>query len=95
MPEIPDIPDMPTHVVPMDQPGSPEWARQEHWEPTIKQLCVPCKEHGVLPIVSEHLLKVSSSRPLAMGALKVHCPNKECRFFAGDYDPKAWNREMR
>jgi hypothetical protein len=95
MPEFPDIPDIPTHVVPMDQPNSPEWAQQDRWNDVIRQLCVPCKEHGTYPVRGEQILAMGSAGNLAMGKVTVHCSNQDCKYYAGDYSPIQWNDLMR
>jgi len=94
MSQIPD-PNDPTHVVPMDALTSPKWAQQESFNAAIRQLCVPCKEHGVYPVAGEQYLAVAKDRPLATGKLTVHCPEKECKFYAENYDTTKWNELMR
>jgi hypothetical protein len=91
---LPD-PNKPTHVVSMDAFTSPKWAHQEKFTEVIRQLCVPCKEHGVYPVVGEQLLNVAKDRLLGTGKLTVHCPNKECKFFVENYDPAKWNQLIR
>jgi len=92
--KLPD-PNRPTHVVSMDAFTSPEWAKQERWGEVIGKLCLPCKEHGVHPVASEQYLAVAEDRPLAMGKLRVHCPNKECKFYAENYNTAQWNELMK
>jgi hypothetical protein len=94
MPDIPD-PNDPTDVVPMDTPTSPEWAQQERWKEVIRKACVPCKEHGIYPVLGEQFLALSRNPLLAIGKMTVHCPNKECKFYAEDYNPAKWNELMR
>ena len=84
----------PNHVVPMDQPTSPQWAQQGRWKEVIQQMCRPCKEHGLFPVLGEQFLALAKDRPLAIGLLKVHCPNKECKYYAGDYTTAQWNELM-
>jgi hypothetical protein len=91
---MPEIPDMPDHVVPMDQPTSPEWAKQKLWDEIIRKLCKPCNEHGIYPVVSDHYLALAKDGKLGVGKLTVHCPNKECEYYAPDYDPNKWNDLM-
>jgi hypothetical protein len=91
---LPD-PNKPTHVVSMDAFTSPEWAKQEKFAEVIRQLCVPCKEHGVYPVVGEQLLNLAKDRLLAAGKLTVHCPNQECKFYVENYDPAKWNELMK
>ena len=93
-PELPD-PNVPTDVVPMDASTSPVWAQQERWNEVIRKLCLPCKEHGVFPVLGEQFLAVAKDRPLAIGNLTVHCPDKECKFYAQDYNTAKWNELMR
>jgi hypothetical protein len=95
MPEIPDIPDIPTHVVPMDQPSSPAWAEQDRWDPIIRRLCAPCKEHGTYPVLGEQFLALRSAGNSAVGKLTVHCPNQDCKYYASDYGVDQWNNLMR
>jgi hypothetical protein len=95
MPEIPDIPDIPTHVVPMDAPTSPEWAQQDRWNGLIRQICAPCKEHGIFPVLGEQYLALRSSGPLAIAKLTVHCPNQDCKYYAENYNTARWNDLMR
>ena len=92
---MPEIPDIPTHAVPIDQPTSPEWAQQERWDPIIRQLCAPCKEHGTYPFLGEQFLKLRSDGKLALGNLTVHCPDKGCKYYAGDYRTDQWKALMR
>jgi hypothetical protein len=91
---IPD-PKKPTHVVPMDALGSPEWAQQERWKGVISQICAPCKVHGVFPVLGEQFLALAKDRPLATAKLTVHCPDKECKYYAGDYNTAQWNALMK
>ena len=95
IPDIPGIPDIPTHVVPMDAPTSPEWAQQKRWDPLIRELCVPCKEHGTYPVLGEQFLKLASTGNLAVSNLTIHCPDKNCKYYAEDYSPARWNNLMR
>jgi hypothetical protein len=95
MPEFPDIPDIPTHVVPMDQPNSPEWAQQDRWNEVIRKTLAPCKEHGIFPVLSEQYLALAEADNSAMAKLTVHCPNKECKYYAENYDTARWNNLMR
>ena len=94
MEKIPGIPEIPTHVVPMDAPSSPEWAKQERWTEVIQKVCIPCKEHGIHPVASEQYLALAKDRPLAMATLKVHCPEKDCKYYAENYDTAQWNQLM-
>jgi hypothetical protein len=93
--EIMPDPQKPTHVVSMDAHTSPEWAQQERWIEIIRQLCVPCKEHGTFPVLGEQFLAVAKDRPLAIGNLTVHCPDKACKYYAEDYAPARWNALMK
>ena len=79
----------------MDAFGSPEWAQRERFVEVISRLCVPCKEHGVMPVVSDMFLAKAPNRALGIANLKVHCPNNQCRYFAEDYDPAQWNALMK
>jgi hypothetical protein len=79
----------------MDQPISPEWAQQQRWDPIVRQLCLPCKEHGTFPVLGEQFLALAKDASLAIGKLTVHCPNKECKYYAGDYGTDQWNDLMR
>jgi hypothetical protein len=92
---MPEIPDIPTHAVPMDAPTSPEWAQQERWNEVIRQMLVPCKEHGTFPVLGEQFLALRSNAQLALGKLTVHCPNKDCKYYAPDYGVAQWNNLMR
>jgi hypothetical protein len=91
---IPD-PKKPTRVVPMDAFVSPKWAKRELFVEMISKLCIPCKEHGVMPVVSDMHLAKAPNRALGTAHLKVHCPNDQCKYFAEDYNPAEWNALMK
>jgi hypothetical protein len=93
--EIPPDPNKPTHVVSMDAFTSPPWGQRDKFTEVIRQLCVPCKEHGVHPIASEQYVSLAEGRLLASFNLRVHCPNQECKFYAGNYNPAEWNELMK
>jgi hypothetical protein len=88
-------PNKPTHVVPMGTPASPPWAQPEKWVDVIRKRFVPCKEHGSHPVPSDQFLAVAKDRILGIGNLTVHCPNQECKYYAGDYSPAQWNELMK
>jgi hypothetical protein len=49
---------------------------------------------GIYPVVSDHYLALAKDGKLGVGKLTVHCPNKECKYYAPDYDPNKWNDLM-
>jgi hypothetical protein len=91
---LPD-PNKPTQVVPMGAPASPAWAAPEKWVEVLSRLCAPCKEHGIHPVPGDQFLALAKDRLLAIANLKVHCPNQECKYYAGDYNPGQWNELMK
>jgi hypothetical protein len=79
----------------LDTPTSPEWAKQERWKELIKKICAPCKEHGVLPALSDQFLSIAKDRPLGLATQTVHRQNKECSITQmSDYKIDKWNEKM-
>jgi len=87
---MPEIPDIPTHAVPMDQPTSPEWAQQERWDPIIRQLCLPCKEHGTFRFSANNFSRYANkwkNSHLLVGGL---CPRNFLTNGASTSSSKLW-----
>lgn len=95
--EIHNFPDpnRPAHVVQMGTSASPAWARPEKWTEIISKLFVPCKEHGVYPVPGHQFLALRNRPLLGIANLTVHCPNQDCKYYAGDYATGQWNALMR
>ena len=53
-----------------------------------KTLPVP-KEHGIYPLLGEQFLALENNA--ALGNVTVHCPDKECKNYAGYYSTAQLN----